>query len=152
MPGHVQALISSVLRRRAVHLNHTSDGEACRENRWADGVPIAAAVRAQANSISYAAILGSLLFCPDCGTLLDIPKDSQNEVTCEQCGHLEPASCESPLALLGWTSPCSSLSSRDVQRTKTSKSSHARTRTRSRLRSGRRARRRQRCTKGRRHC
>lgn len=38
--------------------------------------------------------LGSLLFCPDCGTLLDLPKDAENEVKCQQCGHLEPASCE----------------------------------------------------------
>ncbi|KAG8928272.1 DNA-directed RNA polymerase I core subunit rpa12 [Tulasnella sp. 419] len=35
--------------------------------------------------------IGSLLFCPDCGTLLDIPTDDDN-VKCEQCGHLEPAS------------------------------------------------------------
>ena len=40
-------------------------------------------------------ILGSLLFCPDCGTLLDLPKDNQNEITCEQCGHVEPANCAS---------------------------------------------------------
>lgn len=36
---------------------------------------------------------GSLLFCPDCGTLLNLPQDGQSEVTCEQCGHDEPASC-----------------------------------------------------------
>lgn len=40
---------------------------------------------------------GSLLFCPDCGTLLNLPRDEENEVACEQCGHVEPASCESGL-------------------------------------------------------
>lgn len=45
---------------------------------------------------------GSLLFCPDCGTLLNLPQDGQFEVTCEQCGHVEPASCAflSPSAAL----------------------------------------------------
>ena len=38
-------------------------------------------------------LLGSLLFCPDCGTLLNLPQDGEFEVTCEQCGHVEPASC-----------------------------------------------------------
>lgn len=38
---------------------------------------------------------GSLLFCPDCGTLLDLPKGDEETVKCEQCGHLEPASCKS---------------------------------------------------------
>ncbi|OXG52253.1 DNA-directed RNA polymerase I subunit RPA12, partial [Cryptococcus neoformans CHC193] len=36
--------------------------------------------------------IGSLLFCPACGTLLDLPKDDQNEIACSQCGRLEPAS------------------------------------------------------------
>ncbi|KAI0717503.1 DNA-directed RNA polymerase I kDa polypeptide [Lentinus tigrinus ALCF2SS1-7] len=36
--------------------------------------------------------IGSLLFCPDCGTLLNLPQDGEFEVTCEQCGHVEPAS------------------------------------------------------------
>ncbi|KAE9397837.1 hypothetical protein BT96DRAFT_966112 [Gymnopus androsaceus JB14] len=35
--------------------------------------------------------IGSLLFCPTCGTLLDLPKDSEPNVVCEQCGHEEPA-------------------------------------------------------------
>ncbi|KAF9073971.1 DNA-directed RNA polymerase I kDa polypeptide [Rhodocollybia butyracea] len=35
--------------------------------------------------------IGSLLFCPTCGTLLDLPKDSEPNVICEQCGHEEPA-------------------------------------------------------------
>lgn len=39
---------------------------------------------------------GSLLFCPDCGTLLNLPQDGEFDVTCEQCGHVEPASCQSP--------------------------------------------------------
>ena len=44
-----------------------------------------------------AQLLGSLLFCPDCGTLLNLPQDNEVEVKCEQCGHKEPASCESSL-------------------------------------------------------
>ncbi|KAL0950510.1 hypothetical protein HGRIS_007319 [Hohenbuehelia grisea] len=36
--------------------------------------------------------IGSLLFCPTCGTLLDLPKDKEKHVTCEQCGHEEPTS------------------------------------------------------------
>ncbi|KAF9466861.1 DNA-directed RNA polymerase I kDa polypeptide, partial [Collybia nuda] len=35
---------------------------------------------------------GSLLFCPTCGTLLSLPQDGETIVTCEQCGHEEPAS------------------------------------------------------------
>jgi hypothetical protein len=36
---------------------------------------------------------GTLLFCPDCGTLLNLPKDDEPSVICEQCEHEEPASC-----------------------------------------------------------
>ncbi|KAI0027267.1 transcription factor S-II-domain-containing protein [Vararia minispora EC-137] len=35
---------------------------------------------------------GSLLFCPDCGTLLDVPQGDDTSVRCDQCGHEEPAS------------------------------------------------------------
>ncbi|KDQ17520.1 hypothetical protein BOTBODRAFT_53117 [Botryobasidium botryosum FD-172 SS1] len=35
--------------------------------------------------------MGSLLFCPDCGTLLSLPGDEET-IKCEQCGHLEPVS------------------------------------------------------------
>jgi DNA-directed RNA polymerase I subunit RPA12 len=35
---------------------------------------------------------GSLLFCPDCGTLLDLPNDEEF-IKCDQCGRLEPTSC-----------------------------------------------------------
>ncbi|KAF9526419.1 DNA-directed RNA polymerase I kDa polypeptide [Crepidotus variabilis] len=35
--------------------------------------------------------VGSLLFCPDCGTLLSLPKDGELAVICEQCSHEEPA-------------------------------------------------------------
>ena len=41
--------------------------------------------------------IGSLLFCPACGTLLDLPKDEQDEIECHSCGRREPASCESRL-------------------------------------------------------
>lgn len=36
---------------------------------------------------------GSLLFCPTCGTLLDLPGSEEN-VICEQCGHKEPVRCK----------------------------------------------------------
>ncbi|RDB15617.1 DNA-directed RNA polymerase I subunit RPA12 [Hypsizygus marmoreus] len=36
--------------------------------------------------------IGSLLFCPTCGTLLSVPQDGEDTVTCEQCAHVEPAS------------------------------------------------------------
>lgn len=36
---------------------------------------------------------GSLLFCPDCGTLLDLPRPNEDTVICDQCGHTEPSSC-----------------------------------------------------------
>ncbi|KAF8839902.1 DNA-directed RNA polymerase I kDa polypeptide [Paxillus ammoniavirescens] len=36
--------------------------------------------------------IGSLLFCPHCGTLLALPKDNELNVICEQCSHEEPAS------------------------------------------------------------
>lgn len=39
--------------------------------------------------------LGSLLFCPDCGTLLNLPVGEEKTVVCEQCAHEEPASCAS---------------------------------------------------------
>lgn len=35
--------------------------------------------------------IGSLLFCGDCGTLLDLPHGDEASVKCEQCGHKEPA-------------------------------------------------------------
>ncbi|KAH7920498.1 DNA-directed RNA polymerase I kDa polypeptide [Leucogyrophana mollusca] len=35
--------------------------------------------------------IGSLLFCPNCGTLLSLPKDGEPMVTCERCNHEEPA-------------------------------------------------------------
>lgn len=44
-------------------------------------------------------IAGSLLFCPTCGTLLDLPKDGESIVTCEQCGQEEPASCMYPILI-----------------------------------------------------
>ncbi|KAF7323954.1 DNA-directed RNA polymerase subunit [Mycena kentingensis (nom. inval.)] len=36
--------------------------------------------------------IGSLLFCPHCGTLLALPQDGETSVKCEQCGHIEPGS------------------------------------------------------------
>ncbi|KAG1857099.1 hypothetical protein F4604DRAFT_1894165 [Suillus subluteus] len=37
-------------------------------------------------------LLGSLIFCPHCGTLLSPPKDDEKTVICEQCSYEEPAS------------------------------------------------------------
>ncbi|KAH9994510.1 DNA-directed RNA polymerase I kDa polypeptide [Russula vinacea] len=36
--------------------------------------------------------IGPLLFCPDCGTLLDLPFGDEADVRCNQCGRVEPAS------------------------------------------------------------
>ncbi|KAG1814405.1 DNA-directed RNA polymerase I kDa polypeptide [Suillus subaureus] len=36
--------------------------------------------------------IGSLIFCPHCGTLLSPPKDDEKTVICEQCSYEEPAS------------------------------------------------------------
>lgn len=44
---------------------------------------------------SRARRIGALLFCPACGTLLDLPQDDQDEIECHQCGRKEPASCTS---------------------------------------------------------
>jgi hypothetical protein len=58
---------------------------------------------------------GSLLFCPDCGTLLSLPRDGETVVICEQCSYEEPASCEfveslvSTIEALITGCPCSSL-------------------------------------------
>ncbi|KAG8701669.1 DNA-directed RNA polymerase I core subunit rpa12 [Ceratobasidium sp. 395] len=46
-------------------------------------------------SVLRADRIGSLLFCPTCGTLLNLPGEDDTNVKCEQCGHLEPASCKS---------------------------------------------------------
>lgn len=48
---------------------------------------------APSTTTSRADRIGSLLFCPACGTLLSLPGDS-DEITCEQCGRKEAASCE----------------------------------------------------------
>jgi len=42
---------------------------------------------------------GSLLFCPDCGTLLNLPFGDESDVRCDQCGRVEPASCVSRLPI-----------------------------------------------------
>ncbi|KAG1809854.1 transcription factor S-II-domain-containing protein [Suillus plorans] len=36
--------------------------------------------------------IGSLIFCPHCGTLLSPPRDDEKTVICEQCSYEEPAS------------------------------------------------------------
>ncbi|KAF5312676.1 hypothetical protein D9619_003572 [Psilocybe cf. subviscida] len=40
---------------------------------------------------TYHSNKGSLLFCPDCGTLLSLPRDGEKVVVCEQCAYEEPA-------------------------------------------------------------
>ncbi|KAK8850589.1 hypothetical protein IAR55_004508 [Kwoniella newhampshirensis] len=49
--------------------------------------------------------IGSLLFCPACGTLLDLPKDDQDEIACHQCGRKEPASSYENLPTKTYSSP-----------------------------------------------
>ncbi|BEJ15062.1 hypothetical protein CspHIS471_0408290 [Cutaneotrichosporon sp. HIS471] len=44
------------------------------------------------HTVSRAKRIGALLFCPACGTLLDLPRDDQDEIDCHQCGRKEPAS------------------------------------------------------------
>ncbi|PVG03244.1 putative RPA12-13.7 kd subunit of DNA-directed RNA polymerase I [Serendipita vermifera] len=36
--------------------------------------------------------IGTMLFCPDCGTLLDLPEPQSQYVKCDQCGRPEPTS------------------------------------------------------------
>ncbi|KAG8220697.1 putative DNA-directed RNA polymerase, partial [Butyriboletus roseoflavus] len=73
-------------------------------------------------------IPGSLLFCPNCGTLLALPQGDEQIVTCEQCHHEEPASCTSyPMHI-----NCLILT--HLKPTKTQRSSLALTQMRSRLR------------------
>ncbi|KAK4686143.1 hypothetical protein P7C73_g3986, partial [Tremellales sp. Uapishka_1] len=49
--------------------------------------------------------IGALLFCPACGTLLDLPKDDQDEIDCHQCGRKEPASSYENLATKTYSNP-----------------------------------------------
>ncbi|KAK1923233.1 DNA-directed RNA polymerase i 13.7 kda polypeptide [Papiliotrema laurentii] len=49
--------------------------------------------------------IGALLFCPACGSLLDLPKDDQDEIPCGQCGRLEPASSYENLPTKTYSSP-----------------------------------------------
>lgn len=51
------------------------------------------AIRQPTMSNSKAIRIGSLLFCPACGTLLDLPGDS-DEIVCDGCARREPASCK----------------------------------------------------------
>ena len=44
------------------------------------------------SAASSAKLIGSLLFCPVCSTLLDLPGD-KDVIVCEQCNHEEPAQC-----------------------------------------------------------
>ncbi|WRT70771.1 uncharacterized protein IL334_007770 [Kwoniella shivajii] len=49
--------------------------------------------------------IGSLLFCPACGTLLDLPRDDQDEIACHQCGRREPASSYENLPTKTYSAP-----------------------------------------------
>jgi len=49
--------------------------------------------------------IGSLLFCPACGTLLDLPRDDQHAIPCHQCGRLEPASSYENLPTKTYSAP-----------------------------------------------
>ncbi|KAG7571120.1 hypothetical protein FFLO_00945 [Filobasidium floriforme] len=48
--------------------------------------------------------IGSLLFCPACGTLLSLPGD-MDEIACEQCGRREPASSYENLDVKTYSHP-----------------------------------------------
>ncbi|RSH81124.1 DNA-directed RNA polymerase I core subunit rpa12 [Apiotrichum porosum] len=54
---------------------------------------------------SKAKRIGALLFCPACGTLLDLPRDDQDEIDCHQCGRKEPASSYENLPTKTYSSP-----------------------------------------------
>lgn len=56
--------------------------------------------------------VGSLLFCPACGTLLSLPGD-MDEIACEQCGRREPASCELSVYMSMYRERCSEEEVRD---------------------------------------
>lgn len=56
------------------------------------------------NKTSKAHRIGSLLFCPACGTLLDLPADNEDEIACAQCGRPEPASSYENLATKTYSS------------------------------------------------
>jgi primosomal protein N' len=60
------------------------------------------------STASSAKLIGSLLFCPVCSTLLDLPGD-KDVIVCEQCSHEEPAQCAYSLS-----SVCSVCLSRQV--------------------------------------
>ncbi|CAL1696867.1 unnamed protein product [Somion occarium] len=49
--------------------------------------------------------IGALLFCPDCGTLLNLPADNETEVKCEQCGRKEPASSYEDIEIITRSHP-----------------------------------------------
>ncbi|KAL7423077.1 DNA-directed RNA polymerase I core subunit rpa12 [Cryptotrichosporon argae] len=55
--------------------------------------------------MSRALRVGSLLFCPACGTLLDLPREGHDEIACHQCGRKEPASSYENLATKTYSSP-----------------------------------------------
>lgn len=60
--------------------------------------------RMSSSAPSQAKLIGSLLFCPVCSTLLDLPGD-KDIIVCEQCHHEEPAQCLSP-SLPSSFAPC----------------------------------------------
>ncbi|KAI9454722.1 hypothetical protein HD554DRAFT_2149904 [Boletus coccyginus] len=49
--------------------------------------------------------IGSLLFCPDCGTLLALPQGDELTVTCEQCHREEPASSYENIEIITHSHP-----------------------------------------------
>lgn len=64
-----------------------------------------------------ARLIGSLLFCPTCSTLLDLPGDA-DVIVCEQCGHEEPAECEFPHPADPWLDEKQDWGSREKGRRK----------------------------------
>ncbi|KAF8641543.1 hypothetical protein AX16_009920 [Volvariella volvacea WC 439] len=55
--------------------------------------------------MSKAHKIGSLLFCPNCGTLLDLPTDGEAFVACGQCNRQEPASSYEDMEIITYSHP-----------------------------------------------
>jgi len=79
--------------------------------------------------MSSAQKLGSLLFCPNCSTLLNLPKEGDEQVECEQCGHIEPASSYENIVIATHSHPEAFPSAlREKRKTKTKATGEVETR------------------------
>ncbi|EIN04388.1 DNA-directed RNA polymerase I kDa polypeptide [Punctularia strigosozonata HHB-11173 SS5] len=73
---------------------------------------------------SQAHKIGSLLFCPDCGTLLDLPRGDEPSVKCDQCGREEPSSSYDNIEIVTRSNP-DALPSALRQKRKTQTKAHS---------------------------